>query len=73
MADPRSESERRYPAWLVGGTVPRHAWDEPAAMDLLARNQPVVLTGCPLVGLGLDFAKLSARRSWACTRRRRRR
>ena len=60
MATTTTPFERRYPSWLVDGAVPRHAWDDPAATDLLARNQPVVLTGCPLVALGrLDFDTLS--------------
>ena len=49
-----------YPSWLVDGAVPRHSWDNPAVATLLARNEPVVLTGCPLVArLQLDFEALA--------------
>ena len=40
--------EARYPAWMADRAVPRHAFDDPEASRLLASNQPVVLTGCPL-------------------------
>ena len=49
-----------YPEWLADGTLPRYAWDEPIVATLLARNEPVVLTGCPLVArLQLDFEALA--------------
>ena len=49
-----------YPSWLVEGAVPRHSWDDPTVATLLARNEPVVLTGCPLVArLQLDFEALA--------------
>ena len=40
--------EARYPAWMADRAVPRHAFDDPEASRLLASNQPVVQTGCPL-------------------------
>ena len=55
--------EARYPAWMVDGEVPRHAWGDPEASRLLAQNQPVVLTGCPLAASlagRWDFETLSA-------------
>ena len=33
---------------MADRAVPRHAFDDPEASRLLASNQPVVLTGCPL-------------------------
>lgn len=40
----------RAPRWLIGGSVPRLRWDDPAVDGFLERGEPIVLTDCPLVG-----------------------
>ena len=49
---PRSmtaSGERPYPAWLIGGSLPRRRWDDPEVISFLRRGLPLVLTGgCPL-------------------------
>jgi hypothetical protein len=44
-----NDPERPYPSFLVGGSLPRVRYDDPAAAELLRRGLPVVLTHCPLV------------------------
>ena len=56
------EDEARYPTWMAHSTVPRHPWRSAEASELLASNQPVVLTDCPLIATlagRWEFATLS--------------
>ena len=58
----RPEDEARYPTWMAHSTVPRHPWRSAEASELLASNQPVVLTDCPLTATlagRWEFATLS--------------
>ena len=62
-ASSSSDDRSKYPRWLVGGEIPRVAWDDAGVVDLMRRGEPAVLTGgCPLVS-GLvgrwDFAYLA--------------
>ena len=49
------EVRPRYPRWLVRGAVERRRFDDPEVPSLMARGEPIVLTGgCPLISELVD-------------------